>query len=180
MVKKKNHGVIIHLSSLFRCPPSGCCLQAEAGCQGCELKLPFEMPTEDQQQVGSSKSSFPTTLTRLFLFSGRAMNKTDAAAGKKKKHQPNKTSNGHFCCRKAQCLAHWEWSSHLQPSFPPASQESHAGAPKPLSGSVRSLLCRHRRTKVVSCEDEEFEVGCRSTPSSGGVWRNASWGYIKH
>lgn len=113
------------------------------------------------------------------------MDKTDAAAGKRKKTQLNKTGNGPFCCRKAQQLAHWEWSSLLQPSFLPASvptvpRRATSGPRTPPRSSVRSLSCCRQRTEVVSCEDEEFEAGCRSAPSSGGVWRNASWGYIKH
>lgn len=82
------------------------------------------------------------------------------------------------------------WDSLLQPSFSPAllltaiqapsARESCVRAPENLGKGLRNLLCRQSGNDAVSCEEEEFEIGCWSTPSSGGVWRNASWGYIKH
>ena len=109
------------------------------------------------------------------------MDKTDAAAGKRKKPSRTKRAMGISVAGKANFLPIGTGGSSSSPvSFQPQSPQSHAEALKPLRSSVRSLSYRCRRTEVVSCEDEESEVGRQSTPSSGGVWRNASWGYIKH
>lgn len=69
--------------------------------------------------------------------------------------------------------------AQLSPSLCPHNTRRAPLSPQSPPGAAwRGLLCHHQRAEVVSCRDEEFEVGCRGTPSLGGVWRNAS--YIKH
>lgn len=119
-----------------------------------------------------------------WFFSSRGMDKTVAAAGKRKKKTAEQNGQQAFPMQESptSCPLWSGASSSIPALLQPQSlrSESHAGALKPPRSSVRSLSCHCRRTRVVSCEDEEFEVGCQSAPSSGGVWRNASWGYIKH
>lgn len=84
--------------------------------------------------------------------------------------------------------SHWgglPGAPSFSPAFPqpcssqvPSVQESCARAPENVGKGLRR--CCQSGNNAVSCKEEEFEVGCSSALSSGGVWRNASWGYIKH
>lgn len=112
------------------------------------------------------------------------MDKTDAAAAKRKKTSWTKPAMGISVAGKPNTLPIGSGAPFSTPAFfqPLSLQcpEEPCQGPEALRSSVRSLSCRHWRTGVVSCKDEEFEVGCQSTSNSGGVWRNAGWGYIKH
>lgn len=119
------------------------------------------------------------------------MDKNDAVSGhwkKKEKNQLTKPMIGHFCCRQTLHLSA-SGAPYSSPTFSQPLSPQHQESPKvlefwgpnpPPGAAWRGLLCHHQRSEAVSCRDEEFEVGCRSTWSSGGVWREASWCYIKH
>lgn len=170
--------------------PSGCCLQRRE--LGRETKLPPKVLVEDQQPAGPTTSFLPNAFPLLFFFFSyhiHGKNWCHCREGKKK--QLSKSGSGHLCSRhrKAHHRSHGNGPSRAPISSPAFLQpwslqhsrlpESRQ-APENLRNSMRSLSCRWWRNNVVSCKEEEFEVGCRSALSSGGVWRNASWGYIKH
>lgn len=138
-------------------------------------------PTESGIQQTSVLPSYHFYMKNVFFLIGAWIN---LMLRKKKKPSRTKTAMGISvaespisCPRGVELPPPAQLSSSLGPC---SAQERHAGALKPPRSSVRSLLCCCQRTEVVSCEDEEFEVGCQSSPSSGGVWRNACWDYIKH